>query len=490
MTKKNVLPVVVPTAICLVVAVLLGVVNMLTAPVIDEMEQQKVYDSLRVVLDGTFEQAQIPEGASETVKAVYKVTDGDTLKGHVVTLVTKGYAGDISITVGVDAEGKVTKAVITNQSESHGKSGMNTYTDRFEGLNAQAAASQDTFTGATVSSTAIRGAIVDAVNAVTGGSVVAPDAPEGEEKPEIQSPRSDDEILELASALVADDAGFTDVTATLWGNPENLLRLYKENGDKGYVAYVVVPGDYVAVATEAVVHINMDGDIENINLLTWTVGHGVGEGNFAEGFLGADVWHIDDVPLVSGATGTSSDFRSAVAEIIRMVTDLLPRSEKKLLELADELVANSVGFEAMTLPADAPSTLRALYEEQGDKGYVAYIVTAGDYVEVATEALVHIDRWGKIQGVKLLTWTVGHGVEPGDFAERFVGKTEKDVNEVELVTSATYTSSDLRTAIGGIFPYIPDNFPTPMVTGIVIFVLAIAAFVCFTVISRKRRAIK
>ena len=52
MTKKNIMPIVVLTAICVVVAALLGVVNMLTAPIIAEAESQKVYDSFRNVLDG------------------------------------------------------------------------------------------------------------------------------------------------------------------------------------------------------------------------------------------------------------------------------------------------------------------------------------------------------------------------------------------------------------------------------------------------------
>ena len=74
MTKKNIMPVVVLPAICVVVAALLGGVNMLTAPIIAEAESQKVYDSFRNVLDGVYEDATVPETAPNSVPAMYKVT--------------------------------------------------------------------------------------------------------------------------------------------------------------------------------------------------------------------------------------------------------------------------------------------------------------------------------------------------------------------------------------------------------------------------------
>jgi len=490
MTKKNIMPVAVLTAICVAVAALLGLVNVFTDPVIKEMEAQKVYDSFRVVLDGTFEEVEIPEGAASTVTAVYKVTEGDALKGHVVTLTTKGYAGDISLTVGVGADGKITKAVITNQSETHGKSGMSTYTDAYAGLGATEAAGVDTFTGATVSSTAIKGAIVDAVNAITGSSVEAPEGDGGsaEQKPAITSPKSDSEVIAIAGELIPGATGFTEDTETQ--KPYNLIKLYKVEGEGGYAAYIVVPGAYVPVATEAVLYINNDGDIEGIRLLTWTVGHGVGAGDFANRFIGKDVWHIGEVELVSGATGTSADFQAAVAEALNAITAKLDMTDKKLYELADEMIPGARGFEKIELPTDAPETLKALLREKGDKGYVAYVLTTGWGGIVATEALVYFDRWGEIKDVNLLTWTVGHGYEPGSFPQSFIGRTEKDIDEVELITGATGTSGDLKTAIAAVYPYLPESFPTPVVCGAVILVLAIAAFVVCTVISRKRRAIK
>ena len=121
--KQNIMPVAVLGSICLIVAVLMAVINSYTAPKIADYEAQKVYDSLRVVLDGHFDDVTIPEGAPKTVTAMYKVTDENSgdYKGNVVTIKQKGYAGDILLTIGIDAEGKTTKVVITAQSETHGK---------------------------------------------------------------------------------------------------------------------------------------------------------------------------------------------------------------------------------------------------------------------------------------------------------------------------------------------------------------------------------
>ncbi len=492
MNKKNIMPIAVLTLICVIVAALLGVVNLFTSPIIDEMEAQKIYDSLREVLDGTFEPvSSLPENAPKSVNAMYKVTDGGVLKGHVVTLTVKGYAGDISVTVGVDTEGNVTKAVVTKESESHGKPGMKDYPKNFEGVASDKVADVELFTGATVSSTAIKGAVIDAVNAVMGGTVSVPDN-DGDQSagatPETL-PKTDEEIIALAKALVSGSEGFEDVTPS-YNKPETLKRLYRETSGKGYVAYVVTAGQYVPVANEGLIHMNMDGDIENINHLTWIVGHSVSAEGFADKFVGKDNWSVEGVELVSEATVTAGDFRAAVSDAVEVVTKLIDRTEKKILELADRIVPNSKGFVELEIPADAPETLKKLYKETSGKGYVAYIVTPGEYVAVATEGMVYFDTLGTIKDVDLLIWTVGHGVEPGDFAEGFVGKTEKTIGDVELVTSATYTSRDFKNAIIDAFPYIPKDFPIARVLGIVILSLAAVSAAAMIIIYKKRRALK
>ena len=493
MNKNNIKPVAILTLICVAVAAMLGAVNMFTKPIIDEMEEQKIYDSLREVMDGTFEPVEtLPEGAPDSVTAMYKVSDGEELKGHVVTLSVWGYASEISLTVGVDKDGKITKAVVTKQAESHGKSGMESYTDNFAGADSESVVDVELFTGATVTSTAIKGAVIDALNAVTGGSVSAPDG-DGAQKPETSIPsellKSYDELLALSYNLVEDSVGFEDVTPA-YNKPDTLKCLLRETGGKGYVAYIATKGEYVPIANEGLVHINLDGDIVKAEHLTWIVGNNVSAEGFAEQFANKDNWTLDEVELITNATVTSGDFKNAVADALDTVTKLVVRTDKKILELVDKIVPNSKGFEQIELPSDAPATLKRVYREISGKGYVAYIVTAGQYVAVATEGLIYFDTTGKIVDAELLVWNVGHGVEPGDFTEGFIGQTEETVDTVELVTSATVTSLDFKNAVISAFPYIPKHFPISRAVGIAIILLSVIGFIIGSLIIRRRRTVK
>ena len=113
MKKKNLFPIIALTVIGVVVATLLATVNAITAPIIEEREKQAILDSLEDVMPGgdfgsDVKSEPLPKNAPDTVTAIYKEKNG---MGHVVTLKTTGYASVISITVGIDADGKITKAV-------------------------------------------------------------------------------------------------------------------------------------------------------------------------------------------------------------------------------------------------------------------------------------------------------------------------------------------------------------------------------------------
>ena len=150
-TKKNLMPLIVLSAICIISAALMGGINLLTADRIAFNEEQKIYDSLREVLDGTFETVEVPASAPSTVTGLFKVSDENgEFKGNVVTVEQKGYAGKILLTIGFDKDGKTTKVVITAQSESHGKN-INPLLDRLSGISADDVSGVDVVTGATIS---------------------------------------------------------------------------------------------------------------------------------------------------------------------------------------------------------------------------------------------------------------------------------------------------------------------------------------------------
>ena len=493
--KENIMPVAVLVVICLVVAALLGGVDMLTKNKIAEVEQQKVYASLKEVLDGHITPVdKLPEGAADTITAIYEVraNEGDTdLLGKIATVKVKGYAGDILMTVGVKADGTVSKVVITSQSESHGKAGMATYPDRFSGVGAEEVGSVDHFTGATVSSTAIRGGVIDAVNAITGGSVSAPDSGSGEDST-FESPRSDDELLTLALALVGEGADLEAVS--MYNAPKGLYKLYSDKGGKGYVAYVLTVRQYNGSSfadNEALVHIDTEGNIKAVNHLTWVVGHDVQKGDYAQSFVGKDYWSVDGVELLTGATGTSQSLKTVIVDALEYVTKLIPRSDSKLLTLVDAIVPNSEKFEEVEFAADAPSTLKKIYRETSGKGYVAYVTVEGWGGSVACESLVYLNGEGTILDVEILIWNVGHGIGPGNFADQFTGKTADTLSEVELIAGCTGTTGGLRDSIAAALPYVPTDIPAARIVGIVLIsaaALSVIGLALYKFIKRRKCA--
>lgn len=109
------------------------------------------------------------DGDDETITAVYK---GET--GYVVETTAAGYAGSITMLVGVDFGGKVTGLTVRDLEETWGL-GAQALVDtdfliQFLGTqgNAQIGGGIDALTGATVTSKAIARAVNAAVGYVTG----------------------------------------------------------------------------------------------------------------------------------------------------------------------------------------------------------------------------------------------------------------------------------------------------------------------------------
>ena len=318
MNKKNLFPIVALTVIGVVVAALLAVINMITAPIVAEAEREAILASLYEVMPGGDFGDEIvaeepEEDAPETVQAIYRTQNG---MGDVVVLKAQGYASVISITVGIDAQGKITKAIVTSEQESHGKADMKYYTDRFAGLNAGGVASAEPYSGATVTSDAIKNALVDAMYALGYATSAGSGSSGGAQT---QLPRTDEELRNIAAGYVGGDV----VEVQLDENaPATLKRLYYHEASGSYIAYNITSTQYVAVETEGFIVINNRGYIEKIDMPTWTVGHDVyPEESFVKSFIGKDRNNIIAADLVSGATGTSENFTVAVHEALWYVYD-------------------------------------------------------------------------------------------------------------------------------------------------------------------------
>lgn len=167
-TKKDLKPVLVLGAICLVVALLLAGVNMLTSDKIRTDKETDIQDSLNQVMPGIDPEDVTSEYdlTDTTVTTVYRDKNG---KGHVVTLSSaKGYTGNaILLTIGIDNEGRVTGAVVTDNPESKEPGRTDSYfasfayKDAFE-IDAISKDKPDIVAGVTYSTTAVRNAAYDA----------------------------------------------------------------------------------------------------------------------------------------------------------------------------------------------------------------------------------------------------------------------------------------------------------------------------------------
>ena len=162
--------------ICAVVALLLGVVNSVTEPIIEEIQAEKTAAAMSQVLPA--DEYQKVETTYPNVTAMNKAVSGGEQIGYVVEVATNGFGGAMSMVVGVDMDGAVTGVSVTDNSEtanigtkvvndqtvldrfigmSHadGKITVNSGTNRFDGVS-----------GATVSSKGVTAGVNTALAAV------------------------------------------------------------------------------------------------------------------------------------------------------------------------------------------------------------------------------------------------------------------------------------------------------------------------------------
>ena len=239
MKQSKVYPSLVLGCICLSVALLLSVINMFTAPVITQRENELANAALGEVLPGASNfqniteehRANLPESVIEAYSA-----DG----GFVFRTTGAGRNGPIVMMVGVDADGKITGTKIISESESKGY--KETIYSRVEGTNGEyTGQTLETFSpvlqsGSTLSSHGIADAIKAALQAfaIVNGKEVDLRTPE--------------QILQdnCNAAL-----GTTDVEFTLWFATEVLVGVDKAyESTSGFV--FLIGENYVGVNASGV----------------------------------------------------------------------------------------------------------------------------------------------------------------------------------------------------------------------------------------------
>ena len=159
--KKGLKNTAVLVAICAVMALLMAITNFITAPVIAENEAKATEAALQEVMpEGRdFVAVALDDTLPVTVTEAYREANG----GFVFKLKTAGYAPNMIIMCGVDANGKVTGVVCLSSNETLGHE--KEFGSRFVGLDSTGAAAVDTVAGATKTTAAYRAAMSDALTA-------------------------------------------------------------------------------------------------------------------------------------------------------------------------------------------------------------------------------------------------------------------------------------------------------------------------------------
>jgi electron transport complex protein RnfG len=157
--KEIVMPIVVLTAVCIVVSLLLAVTNSYTAPVIEEAAKQRE-DAVRIeILPDADSFEPVEDGKfPDTVKSVYRAENG---AGFVFTLEVEGYGGKIGVIMGIDSEGHISDAKVLSHTETAGlgsKLSEPEYTDQYKGKGKDLE-NIEAISGATVSSRAFESAV-------------------------------------------------------------------------------------------------------------------------------------------------------------------------------------------------------------------------------------------------------------------------------------------------------------------------------------------
>lgn len=167
------------SAIAIITGGLLALINEVTKDTIAVQNQQKVEAALNQVLAAesydTVDLANTP--VDGIVTAAYLAKNGDTTLGTCVEVAPNGFGGPISMIVGIDTNGAVTKVAIVNMAETSGigtKTRDEKFLSQFSGHAAEITASTKTtigeneisaITGATVSSKAVTSGVNAALKA-------------------------------------------------------------------------------------------------------------------------------------------------------------------------------------------------------------------------------------------------------------------------------------------------------------------------------------
>ncbi len=138
--REYVYPVVILVVISVVTTALLAITNFVSSPII-AANQAASADATRKELLAEADSFSLVEGdyltSSDQSAKVTEVYEADNGVGMVLTVVTKSFGGDLTMMVGMDADGAVTGVKVTDSSDTPGVGSKDTQPDylaQYDGL--------------------------------------------------------------------------------------------------------------------------------------------------------------------------------------------------------------------------------------------------------------------------------------------------------------------------------------------------------------------
>ena len=396
--KKSLKDVIVLLSICAVFAVVLAATNSVTAPIIADRLAGAANEAYNAVIPGAegFEDVDLTAYTlPATVKEAKRETSG---KGYAIKLETKGYDSGMILIIGVSADGVVTGATCIESKETNGVE--KTYGDNFIGKDLDGTNGVDLVAGSTLTSTAYRGAVGDAIKAVAifGGATV--------------ETRTEEEIFQhnLKEALgLARDAEESFSKLFVAEVLEGVNKIYTADSGKGYVCMI-------------------------------------GEGETAM-FVGID------------AEGNSVAVMDALTNPVTEGTDELFATANAAITLVNATTSEEIDIEAYKNSEDrnVKRVFRSINSaKKTATGNYIFELKATGYGSDPIILMVSVTVDGKTIDVCTVSNSETPGIggvqfEDGGFIDNFIGKTEEEANGVTTVTGATVTTSAVKKTVLYVF---------------------------------------
>ncbi|MBO5196444.1 MAG: FMN-binding protein [Clostridia bacterium] len=400
MKNDNAKSIVVLGSICLVVAILLSVVNHITAPIIEEAAGAAASESLKVVLpDATgFEEVELPEGTAETVTGIHKDQGGS---GYAVTLATSSSYSQspMTFTVGFGTDGKIVAIEMTNYAETKD---FGDYPQSYVGADS-ALGGIELAAGVTYSSTAFKAAVEDAFAALIAIGGIS------------EGVKSEEQII---SELMADKfPGAVDNSGKFRAtemkvDAENVISAFSADNGVGFALTVDYNGE------KLVCIISTSGSVAFYDL----------EANAVDTVDSAFVENI--VSAIGVSAKAENDLKYAQATLVDGET-----LEKVDLAAQFGVVSNAFVITSPTRSSNAyvfvcrpfgykdPMTMTFVIEN----GSVTSYRNTGDFIQ-----------FGEYYSVP--------GLNENEYMQNMAGKTEADITDELLVTGATISTAAVKLA--------------------------------------------